>query len=388
MSTPTELLRRHRPFLKYDSNENYFADSAAEWTDNPGNRLLNEDGDELAAAGSGLSLAFLGDRYPDGSAAAKTHCISDPTKQYADQARALHAKKRYANRVYGHAVSDGADVWLQYWFFYFFNDYNLIGPFIHAGLHEGDWEMIQIHLRNEQPDHAVYAQHKVAEGRDWRQVDVLPGAKRPIVYVARGSHASYFEPGTQWTGHWFDHADGKRRSPELKLEVTDESDPKFRWLRWPGHWGDTRAGGSPLDSDSPTGPGVHPQWDDPLRLEGNARAEAREQAGPEGPPPIPPTPPRVSAEWHGDAIRLRYQVFATEKDRWPDGLVVTVNSPDEREPPTTERFPIKTIKKHRGTIELNTPVDRNHRYDLFASVATPDGLASESVRVDLAPAAG
>ena len=28
MSTPTELLRRHRPFLKYDSNENYFADWA------------------------------------------------------------------------------------------------------------------------------------------------------------------------------------------------------------------------------------------------------------------------------------------------------------------------------------------------------------------------
>ena len=88
------------------------------------------------------------------------------------------------------------------------------------------------------------------------------------------------------------------------------------------------------------------------------------------------------------AQRLRYQVFATEKDRWPDGLVVTVNSPDEREPPTTERFPIKTIKKHRGAVELGTPVDPSHRYDLFASVATPDGLASESVRVDLAPAAG
>ena len=65
-----------------------------------------------------------------------------------------------------------------------------------------------------------------------------------------------------------------------------------------------------------------------------------------------------------------------------------MNSPDESEPPTTRRFPIKTIKKHRGAIELRTPVDPKRRYDLCASVATPDGLASESVRVDLAPAAG
>jgi hypothetical protein len=384
MSTEAELLQRHRPFLKYDSHENYFADSAAEWTDNPGNRLLNADGDELAVAGDRLSLGFLGGRYPDGSRARKADRISDPTKDYADQARALHSKRRYANRVYGHMVSDGdADVWLQYWFFYFYNDYNLIGPFIHAGLHEGDWEMIQIHLVNERPDHAVYAQHSVAEGRDWRQVDILPTTQRPIVYVARGSHASYFEPGTQWTGRWFDHADGKRRSPELTLEITDESDPEFRWLRWPGRWGDTKAGGSPLDSDSPTGPAAHAQWKDPLKLEGSARAEAREAAGPEGPPPIPPPPPRISAEWDGDKIQVNYQAFPTQHGDWPDGLVVTVNSPDEDEPPTTEQFP---IEEHAGVVELGTPVDPAHRYDLFASVATPDALGSESVRVDLAPA--
>lgn len=384
MSTPTELLRRHKPFLKYDSQENYFSDSAAQWTDNPGNRLLNGEGDELAVAGDGLSLAFLGDRYPDGTRAAKTDCISDPTKKYAEQARALHAKKRYANRVYGHTVSDGTEVWLQYWFFYFFNDYNLIGPFIHAGLHEGDWEMIQIHLDNEKPDHAVYAQHSVAEGRDWRQVDILPGTQRPIVYVARGSHASYFEPGTQWTGHWFDHADGKRRSPGLKLVVTDKSDPKFGWLRWPGRWGDTKAGDNPLDSNSPTGPAMHDQWDDPLKLEGSARAEAREAAGPEGPPPIPPSPPRITADWDGDSIRLNYEVFPTQGEGWPDGLVVTVNSPDEGQPPITERI---EIEKHKGVLDIATDVDPSHRYDLFvsAAMAAPEALASETVRVDLAP---
>jgi hypothetical protein len=382
MSTASELLQRHRPFLKYDSHETYFADSAAEWTDNPGNRLITADGREIAAAGDGLALAFLGGTYPDGTRARPDDRISDPSRGYAAQARALHVQPAYANRLYGHVVGDGDDMWLQYWFFYFYNDYNLIGPFIKAGLHEGDWEMVQVHLDRGVPDHAVYAQHKLAEGRDWRQVDVLPGSQRPIVYVARGSHASYYEPGTQWTGHWFDHADGKRRSPELTLEVVDESQSAFRWLRWPGHWGDTKAGGNPLDSDSPTGPAAHPQWADPLKLEGSARAQARDAAGPEGPPPVPPAPPRIAAEWHDGAIRLRYRVFPTLHEHWPDGLVVTVNSPDERQPPITEQFPIDA---HQGVVELATPVDPAHRYDVFVSAATPDALASDSVRVDLAP---
>jgi hypothetical protein len=383
MSTPSELLALHRPFLKYDSHETYFADSAAEWTDNPGNRLRDKHGQVLAEAGDGLSLAFLGERYPDGRAAAATDVISDPSRHYERQARALHSDPRYRNRMYGRWVQDGDELWLQYWFFYFYNDYNLIGPFIKAGLHEGDWEMIQIHLVDEQPDRAVYAQHTHSEGRDWRQVDLLPSTQRPIVYVARGSHASYFEPGTQWTGAWFDHADGKRKSPELQLIEVDEAGGQFGWVRWPGRWGDTRKGSSPLDSPSPTGPGEHDQWDDPGMLDGDARAKARLAAGPEGPPPIPPAPPRVAAAWDGGAIRIDYEVFPARGSDWPDGLVVTVNSPDEREPPTTQRFEIGD--EHAGSVDLAIPVDPAHRYDVFVSTATPDALSSDSVRVDLAP---
>jgi Vacuolar protein sorting-associated protein 62 len=379
MATPSELLQRHRPFLKYDSHETYFADSAAEWTDNPGNRLTTGGGQTLATAGQGLSLSYLGTAYPGGRAATNSDYIGDPSDNYVAQARALHAEPGYANRMYGHAVTDRTGVlWLQYWFFYFYNDYNLIGPFIKAGLHEGDWEMIQIRLAGEVPDYAVYAQHKAGEGRDWRQVDVLPGTQRPIVYPARGSHASYFEPGLQWTGVWFDNADGKRRSPEITLEVIDTAQPAFAWALWPGHWGGTKAGEDPLDSDSPVGPGAHAQWDDPLRLEGAARADVI-AAAPEGPPPVPPTPPRVTAEWHGATIRVNYTTFATG-DRWPIGLVVTINSPDEPLPPTTERF---EIAAHAGSVDLTVPVEPAHAYDIFVSVATPDGLASESVRVDL-----
>jgi hypothetical protein len=361
-------LEQFKPFLKYDSHEPYFADSAAEWTDNPGNCLKREDGTVLATAENGLDLTFLGPTYTTNAAAAKTDVISNPSRDYPKQARKLHADPKYANRVYGHVVDQAGVRWLQYWFFYFYNDYNLIGSFLHAGLHEGDWEMVQLRLDGAAPDLAVYCQHKGATSRDWRQVDRLPGTDRPIVYVARGSHASYFEPGTHWTGHWFDHADGKRRSPELTLETVDEHDPAWRWIHWPGHWGDTKTTGNPLDSDSPTGPAAHKQWSNPSSLvqapEGLVAAQ----------PELPPAP-RVRAEWDGGKIRLHYETVQPAV-----GLVVTVNSPDEHEPPRTETFAVNSAK---GDVVLDA--DPTRTYDVYTSVATEDGFASDSVRLDISP---
>jgi hypothetical protein len=381
VTDPGALLQRFRPVLKYDSQESYFADAAAEWTDNPGNRLLRTDGTVLAAEGDGLTLAFLGKQYAGGAGAVKTDVISDPTRKYREQARAIHERPGYANHMYGHAARDTkGDLWLQYWFFYFYNDYNLIGHIIGAGLHEGDWEMIELHLEGESPDLAAYAQHKGAETRPWRQVDLLPGTQRPIVYVARGSHAAYFEPGTHWTGHWFDNADGKRRSPDVQLDVVEVEDDAWRWIFWPGHWGDTKAAGSPLDSDSPVGPGAHEQWHDPLVLVDKARAR---RTGPAAPRPTPPPPPRVSARWEDGRIRIDYEVFPSARGAVPNGLAITINSPGEKAPPTTQQFPIQAAT---GTVDVGAATNPALRYDIYASAATPDGLASESVRFDLDPA--
>ena len=380
MTASAELLARHQPVVKYDSQESYFADSAAEWTDNPGNMLKGADGKAIVSAGHGLTLSFLGPSYDNGRAATNKDLIGDPSQDYRDQARRLHSLPGYANHVYGHAVLDAAgDMWLQYWFFYFYNDYNLIGGFIKAGLHEGDWEMIQIRLRGEQPDLAVYAQHTHAQSRAWAQVDLLPTTQRPLVYVARGSHASYFEPGTHWTGAWFDYADGKRRSPDQALDIVDDGQPEWQWVRWPGTWGDTRkSGDNPLDSDSPRGPGGHAQWDDPLSLVEKASARA---AAPVPPRPLPPPAPRVRVEWAARGIRVYYRVLAAAGGKRPSALTVTLNSPDENLPPTTQTF---AIRGATGSVELPA-ADPTHRYDVYVSAATADGLASESVRSDLAP---
>jgi hypothetical protein len=171
-----DLLRRFRPQLEYDSNEAFFADSAAEWTDNPGNVLRRygpqgEPGQALAAAipehgQDKLDLEFLAHpAYGNGAPCRDGDAISDPSRDY----------------------------WDQYWFFYFYNDYNLAGG---IGLHEGDWETVQLRMHGASPDLAVYAQHRWAERKPWGDVDRLEGSlDTPLVYVARGSHASYFRPG-------------------------------------------------------------------------------------------------------------------------------------------------------------------------------------------------
>jgi VPS62-like protein len=380
MPSSDELLEMHKPVLKYDSQEAYFADSAAEWTDTDGNVLRDAQGKQIAVAGAGLGLPLLARTCKDATATA-ADVLSDPNRDYAEQARVAHENPHFANQVYGRAVVEGNALWLQYWFFYFYNDYNLIGDVLKAGLHECDWEMVQLRLPGGQgrPDLAVYAQHDHADWRDWRQVDLLPGTQRPLVYPARGSHASYFEPGMQWTGYWFDHADGKRRSPELALQVVRDDDDSWLWMRWPGCWGDTKKGDLPIDSDSPRGPGRHAQWDSPSSLLQKPAPALPADA------PSPPPAPAVSAEWAGTAIRVHYNARPGSDAKVPSILTVTVNSPDEKTPPVTQT---SAIEYASGTVDVATGVDPAHRYDLYVSCASAGDppLVSPSTRFDLEPA--
>src|SRR2546423_14031697 len=136
MAAHEELLRRFAPQLEYDSQETFFADSAAEWTDNPANVLRREPetGTEqviLAAAPRGegqpkLTLDFLGElNYANGARVHPGDQISDSRRDYRDQYARLR-EPRYANVAYGRAASDrDGRLWLQYWFWYFYNDYTL-----------------------------------------------------------------------------------------------------------------------------------------------------------------------------------------------------------------------------------------------------------------------
>jgi hypothetical protein len=381
------LLRKHRPILRYDSNECYFADSAAEWTDHHGNRL-KRDSEILATAGGeggapDLSLEFLAGEYPGAIAAEKSDLIDCPDQNYVADAAEMHQRSAYRNKMYGRVRREpnGGSLWLQYWFFYFYNDFNLIGSLIKAGLHEGDWEMIQLRLdEDEVPDLAVYAQHTGGDHRSWVEVERPDGGDRPVVYVARGSHASYFDAGIHWTGHWWDHADGERKSPEVALLAIDIDPGDWGWTRWPGHWGGTVGGSGLLDDSSPSAPIEHGQWHDPAVLLPKAAAtEARMEAV--VPPELPVLKSAVPRRSPG-GLAIEY-VAMPVGDEALLGLAVTVNSVDEPGvPPST--YPIESSAP-AGTVSLAVPLDPKKRYDVTVSAAFEPNLATESIRTDLPP---
>ena len=221
MTDARSLLERHRPRLVYDSQEAYFADAAAIWTDSRDQRpqARGRDGARQAAeARAGVSRPARLRRRDEG--AGQRHDRRDHAR-LRRHAAALHRQARYGDRVYGHARRDTQGrLWLQYWLFYYYNDFQLLGPLLRGGKHEGDWELVQLRLERRRAARAGRLQPAHArreQGLDGRQQG---RSTTPLVYVARGSHANYFGPGSHWTGVLVrprrrqgpaDHAHARRR---------------------------------------------------------------------------------------------------------------------------------------------------------------------------------
>ncbi|HEU0303841.1 MAG TPA: Vps62-related protein [Gaiellaceae bacterium] len=185
--------------------------------------------------------------------------------------------------VYGAYHRRGSRIALQYWLFYPLNPYSTDVPpnprF--AQVHEGDWELVTVILdRAGHPLTAGYSRHCSGAKRSWAKVEKR--GQRPVVYVALGSHANYFAPGT--TLH------ERRCWPELAISVFEQNgrtlrdfaargrtlSPRVvtvtasspRWMRFPGTWGEDQfafiADGVLPYGAGPSGPAFKKVWKSPI----------------------------------------------------------------------------------------------------------------------------
>jgi hypothetical protein len=391
MTSADELLRTYQPVVRFDSHEAFFAHDVRAMADDQHFQLTRADqaspGAVIVDHSHGLDLEFLtaaGGTYPNGAPVqANDHfaLMLGGSNEFANRIGDYRAIERglapgWRDFVFGRAVSergvtagdDDGELWLQYWYFYIYNDAQFGGR---VDLHEGDWEMVQFRLLSGIPTTAVYAQHAYAEERPWTRVEQDPAFGCPVVYSGRGSHASYFEAGLHRTyvrvkqtsvPLWWDAADGRGRHVRQRL-VPLEQGQLPGWVPWDGHWGGTRPHLPPLDGESPQGPRQHDQWGDPAGF-AQKKAITHERRD-------LPTAPAVAVRRSPPGLKLRFDFTAIADP--PDRLVVTATAGDE--PPITETLVVDTLL--RGVVETRGPLDAPTAYTVDVSTVSSSGIPTK-----------
>jgi hypothetical protein len=269
---------------------------------------------------------------------------------------ALQDDVTYARRVYGRVVDDGrGGRWLQYWFWLYYNQKRLLG----FGAHEGDWEIIQIHLgRNGEPNRATFAQHDSGDARRWGRGMVLDhrdGQERIVVFVAPFSHASYYRRGTKF------YAGGTDSPDELGPRVLPEVEPFDAWASWPGHWGGSH-GLRRSRRKSPASPACQGvKWRRPDRFHQLSLSlkwwqKALKGAWLAGHLTYPRRPRIIEATIDDNAIRG--QVEKRGVFRRGRHLYLTAHAPDDRRLVGGPIVAKNVRAAHPFEIELRSPVDR------------------------------
>jgi len=234
--------------------------------DNPG-VILRQEPEDAGLSGPAASDIFeKGDAYyldlPGNPA--KPGCT------YETDFKALATNA--SNVAYAHIVTEPGKqgVALQYWFYYYFNDWN--------NNHESDWEMIQVFFDAAtveealqlEPDHVGYSQHSGGEHAGWESDKLEREGTHPVVYVAAGSHSNQFEQqnylgrAEEGAGFGCDDATGPSTRLEMETRLVPETlggaDDDFAWLSYEGRWGERKSS----EFNGPTGPNMKSQWTKPI----------------------------------------------------------------------------------------------------------------------------
>jgi hypothetical protein len=375
------LLERHRPIIRYDSLESYRADSVSSIVNlamgQRCNSLHRANGALIAAAAPPnqgdvalLDLDFLGSAtYANGLPVRDDDYLEESGGSQAADALAMRRRQNCADVVYGRACRDNEGrLWLQYWFFFYYNDKS----FLNLGIHEGDWEMIQLRLDEDgQPQEATYGQHSGGARAAWDELERRQTGdwEAPVVYCARGSHACLFRAGAQAAPVVPDHNDGlgPMERPRLVLIGEDGMD----WAGWPGRWGSTRRREA-FEGVSPRGPSQQPRWLEPAAFHREARPDREVADLPGAAPPVP----ALHARREGVAAMVSYRFPAmTDGQGRPERIVAAPYRCGETEPPRTQTF---KVDGEEGTFALQLPAHAEYE-GVRLSVASELGVAGETL---------
>lgn len=226
------------PIFAFDSREE-FMPVAVESVEAVGTRIVNPDD-------SDGGRAELDDLPADGG------WMNLPPDPRSYEAR---MQKEFGRVGYRRSINGGGLTWVQYWLWYLYNPKKVVV----TGNHEGDWEFAQVGYAGDQPVCMTTSQHRSGGSRMWWEIEKEEG--RPVVYVALGSHANYFEPVNQLP-EVGDDGDGKgARLDEIEWREFGT------WASWPGQWGNSRGQGHSPDSPGSQGD----RWNKPHRYHGKAR---------------------------------------------------------------------------------------------------------------------
>jgi hypothetical protein len=276
--SPAVLLTRHAPVVVLHPLERLTPVPVDGFLADSDLKLLQPDGTWAAAPGP-LPVSGGPWRLDQRLCAAKDGLQA--VDCYAS-AEAVHGARP---TTYGAFFRRGDRIALQYWLFYPFNPYSPSLPPTpeYAQVHEGDWELVTVILdRAGKPLTVGYSRHCAGARRAWDKVERR--GRRPVVYVALGSHANYFGPGAfplekrcwppeavsvfEQNGKPLEDYAGRGRVAPLSVRRVTATAPD--WMRFPGTWGEDQYIVFPKVTFTygagPTGPTFKKIWRDPVSV--------------------------------------------------------------------------------------------------------------------------
>lgn len=170
----------------------------------------------------------------------------------------------YDEKVYTRKIQKPEYIYIQYWFFYSYNDIKGTGgiSLIHkCGNHQADWEHISIKLNNKllknskndtdylkAIDSIYFSQHNKGQHDERKYKKVADKGlsfegTHVKSFIARGTHATYFEPNsnpgyllTNLLGmKLYDKTDGKGKF--LRTQAVLQDLESSNWSKYGGRWG-------------------------------------------------------------------------------------------------------------------------------------------------------